>query len=88
MTEILKSNEIWEKIKNIKISLYGLTPKPISEFVEPKLNLPTEGLYVKPNTAGAILPALEMALKEEYSVNYVERGWLEIKELAPKVKLS
>jgi len=83
-----KSQEIWEEIKDIKISIFSLPPKPISEFVEPNLTLPLEELYVKQKAPSAFFPAMEVAIGGGFEVTPQDKGWLMIKRVAPKPKLS
>ena len=83
-----KSHPIWEEIKDIKISIFALPAKPISEFVEPNLTLPIEELYVKQKAPSSFLPVMEVAIGAGFEVSPQEKGWLMIKRVAPKPKLS
>jgi hypothetical protein len=88
MKEVNKALEIWEEIKDTKISMFALPLRPISYFVEPNLTLPLDELYVKQKVSTAFLPIMEEAIGKTFEIIPQDKGWLIIKRVAPKPKLS
>ncbi len=61
------ADEIWADIGNRQISLFGLPPKPVSEYCVPTKIEPTK-LYLKHNPRmGSLISALEDAFGSKYT---------------------
>jgi len=56
-----KANKIWEDIKDLKVEVYGLHGKRVSDVAELGPTLDAESLYLKIK-GSAVLPAIEEAL--------------------------
>jgi len=75
-----KATEIWNNIKDLKISMFSLPAIPVSEYFVPKLELPMDFLYLIQKKTGPVVSFLEELLKEKYIVILQDNGFLEVKE--------
>jgi len=67
-TEAIK---IWNEIKDLPLSMYGLPAKTVSAFCTPALVEPSS-LYVVPNSS-AVLPALEAVLAGRFTTDLAHK---------------
>lgn len=75
-TKITESEKIWEEIKDLPISVFALPNQRVHNYVS-RQPIPGKVLYVKLSTTG-VLPALETAIGNKYSVELTERGYIKI----------
>lgn len=65
------SNKIWDSIKDLKINMFAMTEKQVSDYCSLVSEM-SDSLYLKYKVP-AFLPALEDLLKEKYSVSLSEK---------------
>lgn len=65
------AEKIWNSIKNEKLEMFALPKQLVNMYCEP-INIEPTKLYLK-FTVPALLPALETALNDRYSVELVDK---------------
>ncbi len=67
MINMLTSEKIWLEIKDLQMSLFGLPPKRVQDFVQPATVEPSK-LYLI-FSVQAVIPALETVVGNKFKVD-------------------
>jgi len=79
-----EAEKIWEEIENLQIEMFALPDQKVSNYCKPfPVNPDPDKLYLI-STAGSVLPSLEAALGNKYSVELVNKYLI----VTRKVKLG
>ena len=70
-SKITLANKIWDDIKDTTVEMFALPNQTVKDYCTP-INIDPTKLYLV-TRVGAILPALELALKGKYQIEQVDR---------------
>lgn len=82
--KVPESDQIWEEIKDLPISIYALPNQKVSDHIE-KLPVPGNTLYVRLLSSAAI-SALEPALGNKYEIEQADQYTLIKRATAPVIE--
>jgi len=75
--KVTESDKIWDEISGLSISMFSLPNQKVEDHLE-KLPVPGTVLYARPKSP-AVVPALEEAVGEDFTIQTTEKGYLQIK---------
>ena len=79
-----ESDVLWEEVKNLPINIFSLPNQKVGAYLQ-KFKHP--GLLCVKPSGGAVLPALEEALGDKYTLEVNDMFWI-IRKVSGKTDLS
>lgn len=72
-----EADKIWAEISGVKVSMFALPPKPLSDLVE-QIKLDPGKCFVKYDRRSSVLPAMEEALRGRFNVELLNEKFIVI----------